>query len=348
MWPMATTTPASTSRRVTSNAPGSSGASVTRVTPPSRLHSCTRSSEGRRSSSAGWAPRRVALSIGPSRWRPPGCAAGEARRRPREQGGPGPVDHVGRCRHDGRQEAGDAVAGEQGRELPQPFGLVGEIDAVAAVHLQVPEPRRHQQAPRRRGPARRPGCPRGARPRSTRPLAHDDVGRYDAVVTDDEAAQHGHAHVPTPAASPASRVLPPALAGEQGRAERSDGLAARHEAHPLTEVERRQQRAALGLAGQAGPNGSQQGRPHLGHAAAQHHHPWIDGHDQQEHRGGQVVTEIVERGDGFRLAAACRRDQRRGGAGPGQRRAMAVPEATVSRQPCWPHSQIGPPATTGR
>ena len=99
------------------------------------------------------------------------------------------------------------MAGEQRRELPQPFGLAGEIDPVAAVHLQVPEPRRDQQAPgvedqRVGGHAHlRPDLEHEA-------VAHHDVGRFDAVVTDDGAAQDGDAHVPTPAASSVSRPSP--------------------------------------------------------------------------------------------------------------------------------------------
>ena len=68
--PAATTTPRSTSAAITSAAPGSSGASVTRATPAAADQPSITCGDGGRRSRSAWAPRRAGFSIGPSRWSP--------------------------------------------------------------------------------------------------------------------------------------------------------------------------------------------------------------------------------------------------------------------------------------
>ena len=80
VWPIAASTPASTSRRTASMPPGSSGARVTIRTAPSPAarSASTDAGSGVASEPGWWAPERCGLSHGPSRWMPasrPSCTS---------------------------------------------------------------------------------------------------------------------------------------------------------------------------------------------------------------------------------------------------------------------------------
>ena len=145
MCPSDTITPRATSASSTSRAPGRSGASVTTATPRSATSPRWRPASAGRSSASGWAPRLSGERNGPSRCRPIGTAPVQPVRRTGRQGLEGTVDHAVGRGDDGRQPGGDAVAGQRRAQLPEPLGRAGQVDAQAAVALQVDVPGRHEE-----------------------------------------------------------------------------------------------------------------------------------------------------------------------------------------------------------